>query len=87
MTWFYINCDLRHVSKGTGLDRLSARLRIPRERLAGIGDTASDKCIAERVGFFACPSNAAAAIKEHAHYVAKGAEAVGVVEILERLVG
>lgn len=87
MTWFYINCDLRHVSKGTGLDRLSARLGIPRERLAGIGDTASDKCIAERVGFFACPSNAAAAIKEHAHYVAKGAEAVGVVEILERLVG
>jgi hypothetical protein len=87
MTWFYINCDLAHISKGTGLDRLSARLRIPRARLAGIGDTTSDKCIAERVAFFACPSNAQAAIKEHAHMIAKGAEAKGVVEILESLVG
>lgn len=87
MTWFYINCDLAHVSKGTGLDRLAARLRIPKARLAGIGDTSSDKCIAERVAFFACPSNAQAAIKEHAHFIATQPEAAGVVEILERLIG
>ncbi len=85
MTWFYINCDLTHISKGTGLDRLLKRTGLPRERLAGIGDTTSDKCIAERVGFFACPSNAQAAIKEHAHYISPHAEALGVVDILERL--
>ncbi len=86
MTWFYINCDLTHVSKGTGLDRLLGELKIPRNRIAGIGDTVSDKCIAERVGFFACPANAHAAIKEHAHYIASAKEAKGVVEILEKLV-
>jgi hypothetical protein len=87
MTWFYINCDLRHVSKGTGLDRLLKRTGIARERLAGIGDTASDRCIAERVGFFACPGNAQAVIKEHAHYVSSHAEARGVVDILAVLTG
>lgn len=86
MTWYYINCDLEFVSKGTGLDRVLAELRIDKRRIAGIGDTIGDKCIAERVGFFACPSNAAAAIKEHAHYIASKPEAEGVVEILERLV-
>lgn len=87
MTWYYINCDLVHVSKGTGLDRLLAATRLDRARIAGIGDTMSDKCIADRVAFFACPSNAAPAIKEHAHYVAKAPEAQGVVEILELLSG
>lgn len=88
MTWFYINCDLAHVSKGTGLDRMLgglARMNLDRARVAGIGDTLGDKCIAERVGFFACPANAAPGIKEHAHYIAKRHEAEGVVEILDHL--
>jgi hydroxymethylpyrimidine pyrophosphatase-like HAD family hydrolase len=84
-TWYYINCELTHVSKGSGLDRILGELKIPRERLAGIGDTTGDKCIAERVSFFACPSNAQPAIKEHAHYVSPFAEAKGVVDILSRL--
>jgi hydroxymethylpyrimidine pyrophosphatase-like HAD family hydrolase len=85
MTWLYINCDLEHVSKGTGLDRLLGELKIPKARLAGIGDTTSDRCIAERVAFFACPANAQAAIKEHAHFIAPSNEAKGVLEALERL--
>lgn len=85
MTWFYINCDLAHVSKGTGLDRMLSGMNLDRARIAGIGDTLSDKCIADRVGFFACPANAAPGIKEHAHYIAKLPEAGGVVEILEHL--
>lgn len=87
MTWLYINCDLAHVSKGTGLDRILSEIKIDRKRLAGIGDTMGDKCIAERVGFFACPSNAHPAIKEHAHLIAKKPEAEGVLEILESLIG
>lgn len=85
MTWLYINCDLAHISKGSGLDRLLAEARIPRERLAGIGDTPGDKCIADRVAHFACPANAHAAIREHAHYVSPLPEAAGVVDILSRL--
>lgn len=86
MTWLYINCDLTHVSKGTGLDRMLSQLGLPRERVAGIGDTLGDLCIAKRVKWFACPSNAQPGIKEHAHFVASKPEAEGVVEILERLV-
>lgn len=87
MTWHYINCDLQHVSKGSGLDRMLAGLGIPKPRLAGIGDTTGDLCIAQRVAHFACPANAAPAIKEHAHMVAGKSEAEGVVEILASLVG
>ena len=85
MTWFYINCDLVFVNKGTALDRMLGETKIPRERLAGIGDTVGDRYIAERVKFFACPGNAQVGIKEHAHYIAAAHEAKGVVEILERL--
>lgn len=84
MTWFYINCDLAHVSKGTGLDRLLDRTGVPRERLMGIGDTLSDLPIRERVAFFACPANAHEQIKEVADYVSPLPEARGVVEIIER---
>ncbi len=87
MTWLYINCDLAHVNKGSALDRLLPALGIPRARLAGIGDTLGDKFIADRVGWFACPANAAAQIKEHAHYISPHPEAAGVVDILGRLVG
>lgn len=85
MTWFYINCDLAHISKGTGIDRLTARTGIARDRLAGIGDTASDMPIRERVAFFACPANAQPEIKAVADYVSPFEEARGVLDILERL--
>jgi hydroxymethylpyrimidine pyrophosphatase-like HAD family hydrolase len=85
MTWLYINCDLAHVSKSTGLDRLVAHTGLKRERLAGIGDTLSDLAIREHVGVFACPANADERLKASADMVAGGTEAAGVVEILERL--
>ena len=85
MTWFYMNCDLKHVSKATGLDRLLKHTRTPRERLAGIGDTPGDLPIRERVAFFACPANAMEEIKKVADYISPFPEARGVVDILERL--
>jgi hydroxymethylpyrimidine pyrophosphatase-like HAD family hydrolase len=85
MTWLYINCDLKHVSKGTGLDRLMRRLGVGKDRLAGIGDTVGDMPIRERVAFFGCPANAAEGIKRVADYVSPHEEARGVVDILERL--
>lgn len=85
MTWLYINCDLEHVSKASGLDRVAAATGLKKERMAGIGDTTSDIAIADRVAFFACPANADERIKARAHYVSPFAEARGVLDILEHL--
>lgn len=87
MTWLYINCDLETVSKGSGIDRLMIKTGLTRERCAGIGDTKGDLLIAERVSWFACPSNAAEEIRARSDFVASAPEAAGLVEILERIAG
>ena len=81
----WINCDLAHVSKATGIDRLMQAAGLRAERLAGIGDTMGDLAIRERVAWFGCPSNAEAGLKAQADAVARGAEAMGVLELLERI--
>lgn len=83
MTVLYINCDLEHISKSTGIERLLARIDVPRDRIAGVGDTMSDTTIREHADFFACPNNADPGLKRRADYIARGDEAEGVVEILE----
>jgi len=85
MTWLYINLDLKHVSKASALDRWIERTGIPRERLAGIGDTTSDRKIREKVAFFACPGNAQDEIKAEADLVVELDEARGVLQILNAL--
>lgn len=84
-TWHYINCDLTHISKATGMERLIRATGLSRDRLAGIGDTPGDLPIRERVAFFACPANAHEEIERVADYVSPLAEARGVVEILKHL--
>lgn len=85
MTWFYINCDLKHVNKSTGIERLMERTGLRRERLAGIGDTAGDELIRQRVAWFACPGNAAVEIRTKADFVANQNEGRGVIEILRAI--
>jgi hypothetical protein len=85
MSWYYINCDLVHISKATGIGHLVAELGLARESLAGIGDTLGDAAIRERVAFFACPANADERLQAMADYVSPHAVAAGVVDILERL--
>ena len=85
MTWFYINCDLAHVSKATGLDRLFAAAGLDRARTAGIGDTPGDEAIADRVAFFACPANADDRLKPRAACVSPFAETEGVLDIVRRI--
>lgn len=86
MTWLYINCDLAHISKATAIARFKAATGLTTPDLAGIGDTPSDKAIAEHVAFFAIPSNAHDAIKPHNHpatrYVSPHPEIEGVLDIL-----
>lgn len=85
MTWFYINCDLRHISKATGVERLFAQTGIDPSRTLGIGDTPSDLAFAAKVKTFACPANAHADVKPKADYISPYEEAAGVVDILEKL--
>lgn len=85
MTWDYINCDLRHVSKATGVARLLGATGIASSRVAGIGDTSSDIPLAESTAWFGCPANASDAIKAHADYVSPHEQAAGVVDILRVL--
>lgn len=80
----WINCDLAHVSKGTGVGRFLAATGLPRERVGGIGDTMGDIAIRDAVAWFACPSNATADIKARADYVSPHPEVRGVLDILDR---
>lgn len=85
MTLLYINCDLEHVSKASGIRRLIAHTGADPSRLAGIGDTMSDVTIAEAVDLFACPANAREELKPHAHYISPHNEVAGVLDILNHL--
>ena len=85
MSWYYINCDLTHISKGSGIERLKSLTGYTKDRLAGIGDTSSDLEIRKQVGFFACPANAHDDVKAVADFVASKPEAEGVIEILNHI--
>lgn len=85
MTWLYINCDLEHVNKATGIDRLLAQTGIEPSRTAGIGDTMGDRFLADRVAWFGCPANAEPEIKAKADWVSLQDEIDGVLDILRRL--
>jgi hypothetical protein len=82
MTVAWINCDLAHVSKTTGIDRVMAMTGLSPARCAGIGDSLSDLSIAERVAFFGAPANADERLRPHAHYVSSLHEVAGVFDIL-----
>lgn len=81
----WVNCDLAHISKGTGIERLLAKTGLKPGQLAGIGDTPTDLAIRDRVAFFACPSNAAPELKAKADYVSPFKEMEGVLDILARM--
>jgi len=85
MTWHYINCDLHHISKHTGVQRLLDHTGLSPSRVAGVGDTMGDKGIADHVGLFACPANAEASLKAIADYVSPHAEIDGVLDLLDLL--
>ena len=83
MTWLYINCDLEHVSKASGIRRLFEATGLQPERTLGIGDTMSDLAMAQSLGAFACPANATDEIQAHADYVSPFREIEGVLDILD----
>lgn len=85
MTVAWINCDLAKVSKGTGLKRFIERTRLRKDRMLGIGDSASDLVMKEHVRVFACPANAAAEVRAASDLIATKDEVFGVCEILQQV--
>lgn len=81
----WINLELAHVSKGSGIDRLCAMMGFQRADLAGIGDTKGDMAIRDRVAWFACPSNAEPELKAKADYTSPHAEVEGVLDVLTHM--
>lgn len=81
----WINCDLAHVSKATGIQRLKDLCGLTTDRLAGIGDANSDIAIREHVAWFACPANATEQLKKQADYVSPHSEVHGVLDVLARI--
>lgn len=84
-TWYYVNCDLEHISKASGLDWLIAAAGLNPDRLAGFGDTASDIPIAQRVKLFACPPRHDDVIGKYAHHISPYWQAWAVLDVLERV--
>ena len=83
MTWNYINCDLQHVSKASGLRRFFAATGYDPARSIGLGDTESDVPIAKAVSWFGCPANASDEIRQHADYISPHEQIRGVLDILQ----
>ncbi len=84
-TWYYVNCDLEHISKATGLDWLIAAAGLNPDRIAGFGDTTADIPIAQRVKLFACPPRHDEALAKMAHHISPYWQAWGVLDVLERV--
>lgn len=84
-TWNYINCDLEHISKATGIARWLEYTGLDPARVAGIGDTASDRAIAMSVAWFAAPANRDPAIDDTTHYISPHEQIEGVLDILAQL--
>jgi hydroxymethylpyrimidine pyrophosphatase-like HAD family hydrolase len=81
----WINCDLAHVSKSSGIARFKQRTGLQRSQLAGIGDTLGDLAIREHVAFFGVPANAQDELKAQADYISPFHETRGVLDILQHI--
>lgn len=82
----WINCDLAHVNKDTGIARLMSMTGLTKDRMAGIGDTIGDLAIRRSVAWFGAPSNAAQQLHAYCDYVSPHKEVGGVLDILSRIV-
>lgn len=80
----YLNVSLAGADKGSAIRHLLQELGLKREEVAGIGDTEGDLPLEREVGFFACPSNSTAEVKEVADYVSPHATIEGLLDILKR---
>ena len=83
-TQYYLNIDLKGVTKGAAVTGLIEELGLNRDTVAGIGDTLGDLSIRDAVGFFACPANAVPGLKAVADYVSPYPDVHGMLDILSQ---
>lgn len=83
-SYYYLNISMTGVDKGSTLQALFGELGVTREQTAGMGDTEGDLPLRNATGFFACPSNAKAVLKETADYVSPYPDIQGMLDIFAR---
>ncbi|MDK2972355.1 MAG: hypothetical protein PWP23_2110 [Candidatus Sumerlaeota bacterium] len=81
---YYLNISLEGVDKGGAVAWLLGKLGVEKHEAVGIGDTEGDLPLRANVGFFACPANAQASIRNVADYVSPFPTGEGVLDILQR---
>lgn len=72
----------RGIDKGVGAERIAARMGVPLNEFAGVGDSDPDLSYLQRVGFSAAPSNATKAVLARVEYVASQPFGEGLLEIV-----
>jgi hydroxymethylpyrimidine pyrophosphatase-like HAD family hydrolase len=75
------------VTKAAGLDFLTQRLGIPRERTVAFGDGENDVELVDWAGFGIAVANAHDRVLGAADWVCPSAEEEGVAQVLEALLG
>lgn len=81
---YYLDITHPDATKGTVVDRLAALLRIERDEIATIGDSANDIAMFERSGFAIAMGNANEAVRAKAQAVTGSNEESGFAQAMER---
>jgi hydroxymethylpyrimidine pyrophosphatase-like HAD family hydrolase len=74
------------VNKATGLGAALEELAIPARNVVGIGDAENDEAFLAMCGYSVAVANALDALKARADHVTRGAEGIGVREVIESLI-
>lgn len=74
------------VNKASGLTHALHELKVPADRVVGVGDAENDHAFLDACGFGVAVANAVPALKEHAKLVTAGAAGDGVLEVIQKLI-
>ena len=80
-----LDISCKGVSKGTGLERLSNIMEIPREAICAMGDYENDISMLQYAGLGVAMGNASDVVKAKADYITDTNEEDGVANLIERL--
>jgi hydroxymethylpyrimidine pyrophosphatase-like HAD family hydrolase len=73
------------VNKASGLTQALHELRVPADRVVGVGDAENDHAFLDACGFGVAVANAVPSLKAHAKLVTTGEAGDGVLEVIARM--
>lgn len=83
---YFMEIKRRHASKGTAMRAVSSSLRVPRRRIAAIGDYFNDREMCSAVGYAGAMLNADSSLKSICDFVTrKTNDEDGILEFLEMI--